>query len=356
MAVSICVIAKNEEKNLEEFFACIHKTMDGFPYEIIFVDTGSTDRTKELARAHVDGLYEFPWENDFSKARNFSIEKANNDWILVLDCDENILTFNPKRIQAIMDNESAAIGTITCYNHNIADGVDSRYSVQLDRFFNRKFFHYEGIIHEQLAPNHEGEYETVKTFIEVDHSGYTGTRVSLEEKANRNINLLTKMLEDNPEDSYLYFQLGQAYRMAKNAEQACYYFAKGLECPVNPELEYVQIMVISYGNALLDLERYGEALELEKVYDEFDKIADFLCLMGLIYLRTGFVAEAIREFTKATTAMKTQVEGANTFIPYYNLGCIYEAMGEIEQAKKLYGKCGEFSPARERLQLLQKEN
>ena len=59
MAVSICVIAKNEEKNLEEFFACIHKTMDGFPYEIIFVDTGSTDRTKELARAHVDGLYDF---------------------------------------------------------------------------------------------------------------------------------------------------------------------------------------------------------------------------------------------------------------------------------------------------------
>ncbi len=81
---SVCIIAKNEEKNIERCLSSIQH----FDCEIIVVDTGSTDRTKEIAQKYGAKVYDFEWINDFSAARNFSISKASYDWILVLDCDE----------------------------------------------------------------------------------------------------------------------------------------------------------------------------------------------------------------------------------------------------------------------------
>jgi glycosyltransferase involved in cell wall biosynthesis len=84
--ISLCMIVKDEEKILENFLAPIKDLVD----EIIIIDTGSLDKTKEIAKKFTDKVYEFKWQNDFSKARNFSISKATKEWILVLDPDEKI--------------------------------------------------------------------------------------------------------------------------------------------------------------------------------------------------------------------------------------------------------------------------
>jgi len=84
--ISLCMVVKDEEKILEAFLAPIKDLVD----EIIIIDTGSKDRTKEIAKKFTDRVYDFKWCNDFSKARNFSIEKATKEWILVLDPDEKI--------------------------------------------------------------------------------------------------------------------------------------------------------------------------------------------------------------------------------------------------------------------------
>ena len=68
--ISVCVIAKNEEKNIEKCLA----PLVPYNFEIILVDTGSTDRTKEIARKYTDQIYDFEWVNDFSAARNFSLK------------------------------------------------------------------------------------------------------------------------------------------------------------------------------------------------------------------------------------------------------------------------------------------
>ncbi len=346
--VSICVIAKNEEKHIDRFFSSIIKSMKDYPYEIIFADTGSTDKTKELASKYTDKIYDFIWVNDFSAARNFSVSHASNDWVLVLDCDEYIIKLDTDEFFQIAALSPETVGTITCINHFPMNGLEGTSSVHYPRFFNRKYFHYENIIHEQLKPINEKPFKRILLSLTVDHNGYNGTLEELKQKVERNNTLLLKMLEEKP-DPYIYYQLGQSYTCIHDDEKACYYFGKGLEFNINPQLEYVKTMVIGYGYALLNLGRYEEALLFENIYDDFSSSADFVCLMGLIYLRCGFVAEALEQFSKATTFKTANVQGCNSFIPTYNMGCIYEVLGEIDTAVSLYKKCGEFKPALERL-------
>lgn len=347
--ISICIIAKNEEKHMETFLSSIKTHMGDYPHEIVLVDTGSADRTVEIARKFTDKVFFFKWIRDFSAARNFSISCAAYDWILVLDCDEYVIDLRPEAFDEMAKQFPNAVGMLTRKNHYEMNDTDSLYTDQVERFFNRKLFHYEAIIHEQVRALNGEPFERVAIPLVVDHAGYVGTFEDLQKKAERNNELLLKMLEENPNDPYLYFQIGQSYNMLHDDEKACYYYGKGLEYEVDPQAEYVQMMVIGYGYALLHLGRLEEALLFENIYEDFSFTADFVCLMGLIYLRNGKVLQAMQEFLKATTFETSNVEGANSFIPTYNMGCINEVMGDIETAVTLYRKCGNFKPALERL-------
>lgn len=348
--ISICIIAKNEEKNMEPFLSSIQKHMGSYPHEIVLVDTGSTDKTVEIARKYTDKIFFFEWIGDFSAARNYSVSIASYDWILVLDCDEYMIDLDVNCFAQMAKQYPDGVGMLSRRNHYPLNGTDSVYTDQVERFFNRKRFHYEAIIHEQVRTlDGDCNYERVAIPLTVDHCGYNGTLEDMIKKANRNNELLLKMLEENPDDPYLYFQIGQSYNFIHDDENACYYYGKGLEYVLDPRLEYVQMMVIGYGYNLLHLERYDEALQFENIYEDFCFSADFVCLMGLIYLRTGRVVKAMQEFLKATTIKEAHVEGTNTFIPTFNMGCINEVMGNIDTAITLYKKCGNFKPALDRL-------
>ena len=92
LPVSVCIIAKNEEKYIEQ---CLRHLLP-FGMEIVVVDTGSNDRTRDIALKYTDQVFDFEWINDFSAARNFAASKAKNNWILVVDCDEY-----PEEVQEI---------------------------------------------------------------------------------------------------------------------------------------------------------------------------------------------------------------------------------------------------------------
>jgi tetratricopeptide (TPR) repeat protein len=99
--LSACIIAKNEEGNLPRCLLNLQPIAD----EIILVDTGSTDRTKEIAFAFGAQVFDFPWTDDFSLARNFSLSKANGQWILVHDADEIISPRDYDKLRAIIDKK-----------------------------------------------------------------------------------------------------------------------------------------------------------------------------------------------------------------------------------------------------------
>lgn len=99
VTVSVCMIVKNEEQLLSR---CLD-SLKGIAEEIIVVDTGSTDRTKDIARRYTDKIYDYQWEDDFAKARNFSFSKATMDYIYVADADEVIDQENQRRFRVLKE-------------------------------------------------------------------------------------------------------------------------------------------------------------------------------------------------------------------------------------------------------------
>ena len=94
-SITACLIVKNEERFLDKCLQSLQGTAD----QIVVVDTGSTDRTVEIARTHDAEIHHFEWCDDFAAARNFSLEKARGDWVLILDADEVLTPEGRKELQ-----------------------------------------------------------------------------------------------------------------------------------------------------------------------------------------------------------------------------------------------------------------
>ena len=112
--VSLCMIVKNEEKVLGRCLSCLADLMD----EIIIVDTGSTDGTKNIAAEYTDKIYDFRWIDDFSAARNFAFSKATGDYIYSADADEILDEVNKERFRILKENIFPEIEIVQMYYTN----------------------------------------------------------------------------------------------------------------------------------------------------------------------------------------------------------------------------------------------
>lgn len=347
--ISICIIGKNEEK-------CITRCMEAikdFGFPIVYTDTGSTDRTLEIAAKYTDLIYHFDWCNDFSKARNYCAAQAPTDWIWVIDCDEYIKDSNMHELSALCKHQEnfTTIGTITQRDIFYQHGQQAISATRLGRIYHRGICHYEGIIHEQIVPISKDTTVSYKDLsFSQNHDGYSDP-VVLAMKSKRNADLLHIAIQEK-EDPYLYYQLGRCYTVLEQPAEAADAYSRGLAFDVDPDLFYVKSMVESYGYSLLDLKEFKTALSFENIYDAFANTADFLFLMGLIYMNNALFDKAIQEFKKATAYATSTVNGVNSFLAHYNIGVIYECLGKTTEARSYYRKCGDYSPANNRLEVL----
>lgn len=350
--LSVCIITKNEEKNIERCLSSFQNTS----FELIVVDTGSTDNTKEAAGRFTSNVYDFEWCDDFATAKNFAISKASNDIVMIIDSDEYIEKLNVSQLEGQIEKHPGQVGRILRRNIFHREGERHENRDLINRIFHKDKFHFEGKIHEQVVHMNHISYETYVTDVVINHSGYDLTEEELQAKSKRNIELLLKKLQDLSEESqeypYILYQLGKGCYMAKEYEQAVEYFSQGLSYDLDPKLEYVIDMVETYGYALINSGQVQAALMFENIYDAFGDSSDFQFLMGLIYMKNAYFDKAVEEFLKAVKHKACRNVGTNSYSAFYNIGVIYECLGRKKEALHYYRKCGDYEPAFNRVKEL----
>lgn len=204
--VSVCIIAKNEQDSIRKCINSIYEFSD----EIIFIDTGSIDLTKKIVKEIASEkvkIFDYTWQDDFSDARNYSIQKASKEWILIIDADEYVSSDELTKLRLLIDmldrfkfKDSLRVSCAIYQLDNVITHGQSRL------FRNNNKIKYYGLIHEELR-NNKGldPIFNVESEITFFHDGYK--EILRKEKCERNIRLLAKMLEKEPDNvrwAYLY--------------------------------------------------------------------------------------------------------------------------------------------------------
>lgn len=339
--ISVCIITRNERDNLKE---CLSR-LKFYDVEIVVVDTGSTDDSKEVAAEYTDSVYDFAWCDDFSAARNYAAGKAQTDWILMLDTDEFVEEWDVKKCERLIQQNENKAGRIYLRNRFLSDGQEQVSKEMVTRFYNRRLFHYEGKVHEQIVALDGADYDTYSIPFTAIHTGYMGGMEERKKKAKRNLDLLEKELEEHPDDPYTLYQIGKSYYFIQDYEQAIYYYEQTFTQDLNPKLEYVREMMSNYGYALLNTNQMQKALDLEGLLDDLGDSSDFRFMMGLVYMNNAMFEQAIESFVFASQLKDCVVEGVNSYLAYYNIGVIYECLGNVQEAMCYYNKCIGYEPA-----------
>ena len=293
--LSICMMVRNEEKNIKRCLEALRPLLEKGDVELIIVDTGSEDDTVAIARQYTEKLYFHRWENDFSKMRNISISYAKGEFIFILDADE-VLT-NPLELYEIINKDKHSANTFTVRVKNLSSYGNFIVTQQWRIFRNDGDFHYVGAVHNQ--PRYKDP--VISTRITLDHYGYLfHDREIKERKFKRTGSILKAELEKDPDNIYYRFQLARSYSAHGDIQEALTEIrrAYNLLSKKNHNLRkrYIYVygtyaLICMQANELdeaVNVSREGLALEPEYI--------DLHYILAYSLSRTGRKDEALNEF------------------------------------------------------------
>lgn len=217
--LSVCMIVKNEERFLEQCLRSVQDVAD----EIVVVDTGSTDRTVEIAKSFGAVVVEREWRNDFGWARNQALELATKRWIFVVDADEE-LTAQSKASLVALKNVPAWHMAVWVRIYNKSDdyvGTGDMSHALVRIFPNDEAIRYRGLIHE--FPTVNGDINGLKgasSPISIIHHGYVKEVVQDRGKGARNLAIVKAAAESEPDDPYSWFNVGATAFLVGDFETA----------------------------------------------------------------------------------------------------------------------------------------
>ncbi len=333
--VSLTMIVKNEEHHLPD---CL-KSVSGVVDEIVIVDTGSTDKTIEIAKQFNAKVIEFPWVDCFATARNIALGNATRSWVLWMDADDRlpvqeIPKFKVLKEQLSQTSNSAFVMRVHCTDR---DGSSKTVVDHVRLFRNNPKLKWSYRVHEQILPairKMSGEVDF--TDISIMHVGYAKLE-NLPLKRSRDHRLLELQERETPEDTFLLFNLGHSFLEDKNYDLA----AKYLESSINNSLPgeshirkcYALIVQVFWKSNNLN-----RALELSELgLSECPEDAELLFCKGAILNELGNSFESERCFQKILN-----LEDKDYFASYdpgilsykcvYNLACSLKGQVKYEEA------------------------
>ncbi|MEW8992946.1 glycosyltransferase [Clostridium sp.] len=267
--ISICMMVKNEEKNIEKCLESLKYVLEKVPSELIILDTGSEDNTVNIAKKYTDKVYFEKWNNDFSDMRNKSIRYATGKWIFIIDADEVLEDaneinsfFNSGKYKRFNSGFVKIKSYIRKDYYNIAC---------VPRLFKRDGdFRYKGKIHEQpiiKEPSYFFKSELI-------HWGYYTEDLELMKiKFERNTKILKEQLDKEPENIYYWHQLSQSYNSYNYTKEGLQAAEKAYEIAKYKKIDFRNMMYI-YTHLALIYYQQNKYKELEELCIEALKVKD----------------------------------------------------------------------------------
>ncbi len=334
--LSVCLIVKNEETYLRQCLESVRDLWD----ELIVVDTGSTDRTVEIAREFGARVFDFTWQDDFGLARNYCIDQATGDWILSLDADETISARDHAAIRADMQRDDVDTLTVR-QRHYMASTVigwkpgsggyaeGEPYSGYLDvdcrRLFRRQpWLRWRNRVHEVLVST---DPSTPLTHAPgswvIHHFGKVGDRDVLKGKGEHYLRILLKKVKEHPKDPQALHELGVQYGELQRHDEARATFERLMTLSPN-----YSDTLLHLGIAYIALKQHKRAFDtLRKARKQLPSHAAEIALVeGNLHRDEGNVAAAENAFRRGLTA----VPGFSGLS--HNLALLYQSNGRHAEA------------------------
>lgn len=294
MKLSICMMVKDEEKNLERCLNSLEVIRNDLKSELIIVDTGSKDSTVEIAKKYTDKIYYHEWNADFSKMRNISISYATGEWIFIIDADEELIY--EKELSDFIKKDSE-YGSISLKIRNFTTNKRDIYAEAFScRFFrNNRGFKYLGAVHNQPIIIEPIKYMGIYIY----HYGYNSNDEELmEKKYIRTKGILLSELKKDPNNIYYRYQLSITYGMKEMWKESLEESLKVHEIIKNTkniDLKKYANMYASFLNVCLKQKEFLKGEELGEFIFEFEKNdIDMNFYIGDIKLKLGKNEEAIK--------------------------------------------------------------
>lgn len=347
------MIVKNEEKHLKRCLDSVKNLVD----EMIVIDTGSQDRTQEIAREAGAEVYTYIWKNDFADARNYSLSLSRADWNFILDADEYVSSGSKEDILSFLESGSC-LGDIQRRDVYIENGEKTYCRSRISRILPRGVF-YKGRIHEQP----DSQLPTVLLPIIIEHDGYLQTG----EKEKRNLPYLLRELKERPRDSYLLYKIAGSQQILGEGDKALDTFRKFYQ-EVPPQAPYRPKGVVGYLYSLMDSKNYTEALKIiQHEKENLKNYASYHFFCGVFYMHLvladtaayiNYLPEIEQSYLRCleigTDTRDEEDIGAGTYKAAYNLGTWYEVNGNLKKAIKYYREAADegYEKAQDRLELI----
>ncbi len=355
LTLSLCMIVRDEEEMLPRSLAAARAAVD----EIIVVDTGSTDRTVEIAREFGAKVIEQEWTGSFADARNASFDAATGDWIMYLDADEVLVADDAERLREVTGRtwREAFYLVETNFTGELGDGTAVTHNA-LRVFRNRPEYRFEGRIHEQIAhrlPSKMPERIEI-TDVRVEHYGYLGVVRDAKDKSRRNIELLERQRDDAEDQTgFLHFNLGSEYAALGENDNALHSFERAWELmredPDVAAYGYVPSLLSRLVRARRVTGRHAEAAELAvEALGMLPGFTDVVYERAQSAREQGRLDEAVALLQQCLAmgdapARYSATAGCGTYLALTSLARIRREQGDHAEASAVLARCLDEYPS-----------
>ncbi len=369
MKLSLCMIVKDEATTLPKCLGSVKNVVD----EIIVLDTGSTDKTPDIAKQFGAEVHHFKWCNDFSAARNDALKYVTGDWILVLDADETLTTQIVPHIKEAIESDLHLL--INLVRHEVG-AEQSPYSMVSRLFKNHPDISfsrpYHALVDDSISVILAKEPDWQVGYlpeVAILHEGYQKNAIAQQNKYAKAQAAMESFLVNHPDDPYvcsklgalyvqtgkiaegfellikgvaskqlnddilyeLYYHLGIAYSRLQNPKQAIAHYSAAIKLHIYPMLK-----LGAYNNLGNLLKAEGDLKNAKTAYETALRIDPSFAAghynLGMTFKALGLLNEAIASYTQAIKLNPNYAEA------YQNLGVAWLKLGNVQDSLSAFGK------------------